>query len=67
MSQTAPSTTVRKSRLTDGQLVLMGKGLFAKVKPAGTKPYALSAGPVVDQAQSDLNRQAGYWSAGRGD
>lgn len=52
----------RKSGLTEGQLVLLGKGLFAKLKPSGGKPFQLSSGSPVDPAQSELNRQAGYWS-----
>lgn len=49
-------------KLTPGQLVLMGKGPYAALKPIGNKPYQGGVGPIVDQAQSELNRKAGYWS-----
>lgn len=62
-------TTVRKSRLTDSDLVLLSKGpekkqkgLLKKTKPVGLKGYQLSAGPIVDHEQSEKNRLAGYWS-----
>ncbi len=58
------ATTVRKSRLTDSDLVGLGKGMFAKIKPnpdARNKPWLGGAGPIVDQAQSEINRGLGYW------
>jgi hypothetical protein len=53
---------MRKSRLTDLQLVAMDKGLYAKLKPdTRSKPWLGGAGPIVDQVQSDLNHKLGYW------
>lgn len=54
--------TVRGSGLTEGQLVLMGKGMAAKVKvDKRTKPWQGGAGQIWDKAQSDLNYELGYW------
>jgi hypothetical protein len=66
---TPAKQTVRKSRLTDGDLVLLSKGsvkkqkgLLKKTKVSGLKPFTLSAGPIVDQEQSQRNYEAGYWT-----
>lgn len=53
----------RKSGLTDGQLVLMGKGMIAKIKQdPSTRPWIGGSGKQpVDPVQSELNHKLGYW------
>lgn len=57
------NTTARKGGLTDGQLVLMNKGMYAKIKPMGDSPWRGTdrIGKLYDPVQSELNHKLGYW------
>lgn len=53
----------RKSRITAGDLALMGKGPIARVQPVKAPPWKGTERikEHFDKVQSELNHELGYW------